>query len=232
MWQENRKRCNMKQLKIAITSGGTAEYIDDIRVITNISTGKLGAKIAAKFIDHGHTVCYVASQTSVAPAAYDQSILGYDRRVITDTNSVMETMKELVPKMDVVIQCMAISDFTFDKEKPVKVSSKDLDGFIEYMRQTIIKTPKVIANYRAWNPEAILIGFKFTVGETKASLIAIAKKLMEDNKLDMVFANDKEHMKKSGEHVGTLIMPEWEESIRGKEKIAERIFENVVRMKG
>lgn len=222
----------MKQLKVAITSGGTVEKIDDVRVITNISTGKLGAKIADKFIDHGHFVYYVAPRLAVSPLPLDQAIIGHERRMVSDTNSVMEVMKELVPKVDVVIQCMAISDFTFNREKPVKVSSKDVDGFIEYMRQTITKTPKVISNYRSWNHNAIIVGFKFTVGETKKSLIEIAKKLMVDNKLDMVFANDKSHMQKSGEHVGTLIMEDWEESVRSKEKIAERIFENVIRLKG
>lgn len=33
-------------MKILITSGGTSEQIDKVRTITNMSTGKLGAKIA------------------------------------------------------------------------------------------------------------------------------------------------------------------------------------------
>lgn len=37
--------------KILITSGGTREYIDDVRVLTNISSGKLGAEIASKFLE-------------------------------------------------------------------------------------------------------------------------------------------------------------------------------------
>jgi phosphopantothenate-cysteine ligase len=222
----------MKQLNVAVTSGGTQEYIDDVRVITNISTGRLGSMIAEKFIDAGHNVFYVAPRTACAPGPMDQAILGYDRRVTKDTASVMEVMKELVPKMDVVIQCMAISDFTFDRNKPVKVSSKDLDGFIEHMRQTIVKTPKVISNFRAWNPKAILVGFKFTVGASKDEQTEIATALMDDNRLDMVFANDKAQMKKRGAHVGRLIMKDWTEDVHSKEEIAGRIFENVVRLAG
>jgi len=37
-------------MKVLITSGGTREYIDDVRVLTNISTGKLGATIANTFL--------------------------------------------------------------------------------------------------------------------------------------------------------------------------------------
>jgi len=221
----------MPRLKIAVTSGGTREYIDDVRVITNISTGKLGAMIAEKFIGNGHEVYYVAPRTAVAPDP-DASIMGYDRRITTDTNSVLETMKELVPKMDVVIQCMAISDFTFDREKPVKASSSDLEGFIELMRQTIVKTPKVISFYREWNPRAVLVGFKFTVGKSSKELTQIATDLMEKNRLDMVLANDKEQMKKKGTHAGILIMKDWTERLNGKEVIAKRIYENVMRVKG
>ena len=36
-------------MKILITSGGTTEYIDDVRVLTNISTGRLGAQIGTCF---------------------------------------------------------------------------------------------------------------------------------------------------------------------------------------
>ena len=214
----------MKQLKVAITSGGTREYIDDVRVITNISTGKLGAKIAEEFISHGHLIYYVAPQSAVHPIVVDS----YDRRIITDANSVLATMKDLVPEMDVVIQCMAISDFTFDRSKPIKISSQDLAGFIDYMRQTIIKTPKVISYYRDWNPSAILVGFKFTVGKSKEEMIQIAKQLMEQNKLDMVFANDKAQMQSKGAHVGCLIMAEWQESLKSKSAIAERIYQNVI----
>jgi len=216
----------MRKLKVAITSGGTREYIDDVRVITNISTGKLGALIADEFIRNGHLVTYVAPSPVVMPSAYFTG--QYDFRQVTDTNSVLVTMKDLVPEMDVVVQCMAISDFTFDRSKPVKVSSQDLDGFIDYMRQTIVKTPKVISYYRDWNPSAILVGFKFTVGKSKEEMVQIAKQLMEQNKLDMVFANDKAQIQAKGAHVGLLIMAEWDEALKSKSQIAERIYKNVV----
>jgi hypothetical protein len=55
---------------------------------------------------------------------------------------------------------------------------------------------------------------------------------MEDNKLDMVFANDKLQIQKAGDHVGTLIMKDWQEQLRSKEEIADTIYANVMRLKG
>jgi phosphopantothenate-cysteine ligase len=193
----------MSKLNVVITSAGTREYLDNVRVLTNISTGKLGAKIANVFLSHGHNVTYVAPSTAVKPEG------DYSNVVVTDTNSVMEAMKTLVPKADVVIQSMAVSDFTFNLDKAIKVSGESAEDFVEHIRKTITKTPKVISNFRKWNPNAVLVGFKFTVGKNQEELTKIATKLMEDNKLDMVFANDKAQMQKAGEHVGFLIMKDW-----------------------
>lgn len=217
----------MKKLNVVVTAGGTREYLDDVRVLTNISTGKLGSRIAQLFIDHGHNVTYVAPLSACTP-----SDRNYQWANVTNTESVMDTMERLVPLADVVIHSMAVSDFTFNIEAETKLSSDSAEDFVEHIRKTIVKTPKVISHFREWNPNAILIGFKFTVGKDKKELIQIANKLMEDNKLDMVFANDKSQMQKAGEHLGTLIMKDWSESICSKDEIAKAIYANVVRVIG
>jgi len=51
-------------MKILITSGGTREYIDDVRVFTNISSGKLGTINANKFKNDGHEVHYICTKGS------------------------------------------------------------------------------------------------------------------------------------------------------------------------
>jgi len=218
----------MKKINVVITSGGTQEYIDDVRVLSNISSGRLGAKIADQFIKHGHEVTYVAPKNAVMPAAYHTGQYSY--RPVKDTASVMDVMKELVPKANVVIQAMAVSDFTFDLQEATKLSSGDPEAFIEHMRATIRKTPKIISYLKMWNHTAVLVGFKFTVGKSAKELHAIATKLMQDNDLDMVFANDKVSMQRAKDHVGVLIMKDWEEKLHSKEKIAASIYDNVMRV--
>jgi len=44
----------------------------------------------------------------------------------------------------------------------------------------------------------------------------------------MVFANDKAQIQAKGAHVGLLIMAEWDEALKSKSQIAERIYKNVV----
>ena len=46
-------------MKILITSGGTKVPIDDVRSITNMSSGKFGAEIAAIFTSQKNKVVYL-----------------------------------------------------------------------------------------------------------------------------------------------------------------------------
>lgn len=218
----------MKKLNVIITAGGTREYLDEVRVLTNISTGKLGSKIADEFMMHGHDVTYIAPENAKLPDVFFNGCYSYIK--VSNVQSVMNILETLVPKADVVIHSMAVSDFTFDLKEATKISSDSTEAFIEHIRKTITKTPKIIANFRTWNPKAILVGFKFTVGKSTKELTEIANKLMTDNQLDMVFANDKAQMKSAGEHVGNLIMKDWTEKLHSKDEIAKIIYANVVRI--
>lgn len=222
-------------MRILITSGGTTEYIDDVRVLTNISTGKLGAEIANWFLSAGHEVVFVYGRNSKLPASFWFS--ENTKRLITievkDTADLMDVMRERVPEVHAVIHAMAVSDFTFNRENPVKLKSSDAEGFIEYMRANIKKTPKVIAMIKEWNPDVFLVGFKFEVCVPYDEMIDLAYESMDKNGCDMVLANDKEEMIRKKSHIAHLVTGKgetWEEQVRyldGKKAIAKEILRQV-----
>lgn len=195
--------------KIMITSGGTREYIDDVRVITNISSGALGARIAEEFYTQGARVFYLYGKGAVLP----NCPLGLSEtgRLMTEQfvtcNDLMESMKNLCIGlgMDAVIHSAAVSDFTFDRNIPVKLSSKDADGFIEHIRQTIVPTPKIVHMIKEWCPNTVLVSFKFTVGKSVRELQAIACDAGEKSKSDYVVANDKIEMNQLKRHRAYII---------------------------
>jgi phosphopantothenoylcysteine synthetase/decarboxylase len=55
--------------KIMVTAGGTREYIDDVRVLTNISSGKLGKMIVDQFLMSGkqYNIHYVCPKGAFIP---------------------------------------------------------------------------------------------------------------------------------------------------------------------
>ena len=199
----------MKNKKILVTSGGTQEYIDDFRILTNISTGKLGCMTAMNLADAGAKVFYVCSKSSVIPD--DSWSPKNDGEVeITTIRSVsdaVEAIKKIMTeeKIDAIVHAMAVSDFTFKKDKNIKCKSTDPEAFIEYMRQTIAVNPKIISMMKQWRPEATLIGFKFEIGLTKDELVSLAKASIEKNGCDLVIANDKAEMKRLQRHVAQFV---------------------------
>jgi phosphopantothenate---cysteine ligase (CTP) len=197
----------MKNKKILVTSGGTQEYIDDFRILTNISSGMLGYLTAIKLAETGAQVFYVCSKSSVQPTCMD---LPMGIRIIRTVNEAMEMMKQIIieEKIDAVVHAMAVSDFTFKKDKDIKCKSSDPQAFIEYMRQTIVVNPKIITMVKQWRPETTLIGFKFEIGLTKDELITLAQASIEKNGCDLVIANDKKEMKRLGRHVAQFIHSE------------------------
>ncbi len=256
--------------KVLITSGGTREAVDSVRVMTNISSGKLGAKIAETFIEANYPenftplhakkisvripedryeVYYLHTKTAVMPkgkpTVWDYR-LGYadstekeyscnsrskylHRIEVNSVNDVYAKMEELVPEMDAVVNCAAISDFTFNRDNPVKLKSSDAEGFIEYMRANIGQSPKIINKIKEWNPEIFLVGFKFEVGLSERELVKLARESMNVYNGDIIIANDKAQMQKYKEHIAYLIHSGKKEYqlLEGKPAIAKAIFSEI-----
>jgi len=219
---------------ILVTSGGTREYIDDVRVVTNISTGALGAKIAEELYRRGAKVHYLHGQGARMPdLEYGISEGTFNSYPIKTCADLYEGMHALIPAfgMDAVIHSAAVSDFTFKRDGEVKLSSDDEEGFIEYMRKTITRNPKIIQEIKEWRPETILIGFKFTVGKTYQELIGIAHASGKKSNCDAVFANDKSMMSATRDHIGYLVNVsnkinfETPLEVKGKNRIAAAISE-------
>jgi len=194
-------------MKVMVTSGGTREYIDDVRVVTNISTGALGAKIAEAFLDAGAHVFYVHGKGSAMPRYTEDSPGRLTTEQFVTCADLMETMRLYCTgvKMDAVVHSAAVSDFTFRRDIPVKLSSDSEEGFIEHLRQTITRTPKIVKHVKEWCPGCKLVSFKFTVGKTKDQLLNIALRAGLGCRADFVLANDKSQMTNAKDHIAYLV---------------------------
>lgn len=221
--------------KVLVTSGGTQEYIDEVRVMTNISSGKLGAEIATALISNKADVTYLHGINAALPKFSNVSFFSdgdpFQDISIKTAQDAYNTMERLVPNMDAVIHCMAVSDFTFNRDIALKCKSSDPQAFIDYMARSITTNPKIISKVKEWNPNTCLIGFKFEVGIPNSELISLAKASIEKNKCDLVIANDKEEFKRDANHTAYFVYAERPGfmfynnplKVSGKEEIAEEI---------
>lgn len=230
-------------MKIIITAGGTSERIDDVRTITNSSTGRLGLAIgntfAEKYADRIEKIYYLHGLR----ASYPQS----DKVkpvAIEGVADLQKTLQELLAseKIDAVIHAMAVSDYvvnevtTLDKIRGTedldnradlsgnKISS-DIDDLVIHMK----KSPKVISSIKKWAPDTKLVGFKLLSSVPHQELIDVGYHLLQKNDCDFVMANDLSEIGKD-RHRGYLIHKDksydtMETNEEIADMIARRIFE-------
>ena len=90
---------------ILITAGPTRAYIDDVRFLTNASSGRMAAALAAVAIAKGNTVSIVSGPVSVRYPA--------EARVTSaiTTGDMLKKSLTLLPRVDGVIATAAPCDF-------------------------------------------------------------------------------------------------------------------------
>lgn len=161
--------------KVLVIAGSTTEPIDDIRVVSNRSSGATGVELARSAFEHGAEVEMWLGRHEVPVPAW------LPMRAF-DTTADLAAMVGHA-HADVCLVPAAISDFSPRKQKgkiPSRQGSITLD---------LEPTPKVLASLRKAT-KGTLVGFKAEASVTAAELKAKAMALLKEADLDLVVAND------------------------------------------
>ena len=233
--------------KVIITAGGTSERIDNVRKITNSSSGKLGMTIANHLLKENDDIIiyYVCSKDSLRPSDVRIKVMEVDGTI--DLKNIIENLF-VNNHIDYFIHSMAVSDYmtdyvtTIGRIKESIKKSKNVDEAFEnieviggskissYEDNLVVvlrPTPKIISMIKNLSPSTYLVGFKLLDGVSKEELIEVAKKLRNKNKCDLVVANDLETIR-NGEHVGYIIDKNNEiEEAHGKDDIAKKLVRRI-----
>ena len=234
-------------MNIVITAGGTSEYIDKVRKITNSGTGKLGSIIANTILQRNDikNIFYICSENAILPQESDKITV----IKTTDTLSVKTAVEKVLTEnnIDYFIHSMAISDYYVDyvtNFENIETELKDTTNINETLNNPTIKidntkkissneenlvivlkkTPKIIGLIKKISPQTHLIGFKLLENVSVEELIDVARKLLVKNNCDYVVANDLKNIK-NGEHKAFLLNDKEIKTLNGKENIASAINE-------
>ena len=162
--------------KILIIGGSSAEPIDDVRIISNRSSGKTAVTLAESAFFRGADVELWYGRSK-------KSIPNYIKTV--NFESVWEIIDLIktrdIKKFNVILVCAALSDY-IPRKIEGKISSSKRKLVLE-----MLSSPKIIAKLRVKAPSSKLIGFKLE--EKQDDLLGRAYKLLKKNNLDFVIAN-------------------------------------------
>jgi len=164
--------------KVLILSGGTAEFIDKVRIISNLSSGKTGYLLAQCFCKDGFDVSVIYGMGKKPP----YYIKSYNT---INTMEMLNKAMEIGKDADIIISCAAISDYAPLEEQKGKISSDK-----EELTIKLKKNPKLIKELKKAFPNKIIVGFKAEYGIPEQELIEKSIKKLKDANLDYIVAND------------------------------------------
>ncbi len=180
-------------MRCIVTAGPTYEPLDDVRRLTNFSTGRLGSELASFLTEQGHETTLLIGQLATYRAtARAKSVQTFSTTL--DLRDRLQTLGGDTPTA--VFHAAAVSDFTFGK-----VWSRSAQGQLTELRSgklstregtllaELLPTKKIISELRAFFPNALLVGWKYEVDGDRDNVIHLAKKQIGDCRTDSCVAN-------------------------------------------
>ena len=162
-------------MRILITAGGTREYIDPVRFISNASSGKMGYALARAALKAGYKVTLITVPTNQKPPTAAKLVN------VETAAQMFEAVKKHFARCDCLIMAAAVSDYTPARPAGTKMKKSGKSMTIKLKPTTdILKWAG-----RRKRQGQIVIGFAL---EDKVVKIHAEKKLKEKN-LDMIVAN-------------------------------------------
>jgi phosphopantothenoylcysteine decarboxylase/phosphopantothenate--cysteine ligase len=180
-------------MRCIVTAGPTYETMDNVRRLTNFSTGKLGAELANFLTAHGHDVTLLIGEQATHPGERKATRV----EIFSTTANLRDRLQTLAKQdVDAVFHAAAVSDFTFGKiwlRSPegelAEIKSGKISTRHGSLMAELVPTPKIIADLRGRYPNAKLIGWKFEVDGNQASVIQKAEDQLLDCGTDACVAN-------------------------------------------
>ena len=176
-----------------VTAGPTYESLDEVRRLTNFSTGRLGAELAEFLTTRGHTVTLLqGEQATWRNTGSVPSVVPF-----STTRDLQTKLQALAPAgVQAVFHAAAVSDFTFGK-----IWLRSADGELSEVKAgkittragtllaELLPTPKIIAQLRHWFPTALLAGWKYEVEGGREGVLQLAERQFSESRTDLCVVN-------------------------------------------
>jgi phosphopantothenate---cysteine ligase (CTP) len=165
-----------------VTAGPSIEALDQVRRLTNFSSGRLGVELGNFLTSSGHEIALLLGEQATWP--------GESRAAVVERFGSAANLRERLQKrasgtVGAVFHAAAVADFAFGK-----IWSRSDDGTLKEMRAgklstrngvllaELVPTPKIISELRTMFPQSVLVGWKYEVdGERKSAIQAAIAQL-------------------------------------------------------
>ena len=180
-------------MRCIVTAGPAYEPLDQVRRLTNFSTGRLGTELARYLVASGHEVTLLLGEQ----ATFRAELGAQETRVFSTAGSLRDSLQKLsASPFDAIYHAAAVSDFAFGQVW-TKSASGELTPAVSGKFSTrqgtllaeLVPAPKIIAHLRDWFPAATLVGWKYEVEGTRAEVLELAARQIRECRTDACVAN-------------------------------------------
>ena len=179
-------------MKAIITCGPGCEPIDQVRFISNFSTGELGSLLASELQQHGFEVTCLRSRLATYPMP---ERIGHLEVISFSTNDELAKIFQhlsVEKKVTAIFHAAALCDYRVEK-----ITGADRDALylgkiptsMGRLNLTLEPSLKVISKLRGWFPHARLVGWKYEVSGTHEEACIKAQQQIQKYQLDASIAN-------------------------------------------
>ncbi|MEZ6121788.1 MAG: phosphopantothenoylcysteine decarboxylase [Planctomycetaceae bacterium] len=176
-------------MQILITAGPTREYIDDVRFLSNASSGRMGYSLAQAALDAGHDVILVTGPVDLPVP------MGARVTQIETTDELRRSCLELFPACDGVIATAAVCDYRPRQRISGKITKTGAPIVLELM-----ETSDVLAELGEHKEHRWVVGFALESQDPRNN----AMRKLRMKHCDCIVLNDTSAISSLENHVEVL----------------------------
>lgn len=162
--------------KVLITAGPTREPLDQVRFLSNRSSGRMGCALAYVAWLRGAEVTLIHGPLTVSPP------YGVEKIAVETAQEMFSAVKERLSEADILVMAAAVADFVVKNPAAGKIKKT------EALTLELVKAPDILKEIRSQRrPGQIVVGFAAEEGHL---LQEEARRKLEEKGLDLIVAND------------------------------------------
>jgi len=167
--------------KVLVTVGPTIEHIDPVRIITNPSSGKMGAALAFEALRRGGSITVVHGPVQVPLPKQARQIPVRSTKEMYE--AVMQELRSV--NYDVAIATAAPADYAaLPEARKIPTTQK------ESLLLELKATPKIIDEIKHVKPDVFLLAFRAQTGSTPEALLSDAYDRLKQASANLIAVND------------------------------------------
>jgi phosphopantothenoylcysteine synthetase/decarboxylase len=204
-------------MKIIVTCGPSYEPIDEVRRLTNFSTGELGVLLANRLAQAGHDVFCLRG----VHATYAGPLAGAKHVPFGTNDDLLRELGRLASGgIGALFHAAALCDYRIKQltnDRGQRLDSPKIASRSGTLTLQLEPATKVIAHLRGLFPRATIVGWKYELAGTREEAFARAWRQLADNAGDACILNGRAY----GPGFAFCTPPDQVQSLAGKPELVE-----------